>query len=146
MSNKFVLVPYEQVYREVEEKLSKDRSVGDKLSQEDILQAFSKAGKNRAQQILTHIVKTNCLEWTKRGELVIGGELIPNSHITDCLKYLIYPYKNIEVVGHKQFLEALVSSNIPKTLLGQKGAGHPPPPGKPLKEKERRSLNWKWHL
>ena len=121
-----------------------------KLSSDSILSSIPQNIKYKARAILQHIEDNDeNITWNKKGEVIINQNLIPNSHIIDLIKCMLYRYKNVQPEGLHQFRVALRDSNIPQTLV-QNGSGiirkqssqRKPPPGVPITEKKER---WIWH-
>jgi hypothetical protein len=95
---------------------------GDPLSIEIILHAIPKPQKTRARALLAHIEHMGDLTWTSTGELVVNGEAVHNSHITDLVRDTVKKYKTGKPIGISEFYQALAERNIPLTLLGNSDA------------------------
>ena len=140
---KMILVPIEEW-----EKESPQKEV--RLSRDHIVKTMPKHIKHKAEAILDHIDNhSDEINWSKTGELVLHGQQVPNSHIVDVLKGVLYNYKSFDPVGKEDFRTILLTTNIPRSLINQqKGDGEltRPPPGIPPKTSTERDLTegWKW--
>ena len=132
---KYVLVSYDEFH---------GTTNADKNQNKDfILASIPKNIQTKARAILEHISKDSNLDWNEKGELIINGEIINNSHITDLIKCALYSYKNFNPHGYDRFRTALQISNLPQSLL-QRGEGLPPP-GIPDKTINSNNQEWVWH-
>ena len=132
-------------------ELHKPAKNEDKLSSHLILLPFGKVNRRNAETILSYIEKD--LDWNENGELVVHGEVITGSHITDLIKDCMYNYKNFQPLGYDIFYDRL---NIPLSLIKNSKRHHligkgsqtnvtipknsssnirPPPPGIPVNNK-----------
>ena len=131
MAHQMMLVPVENHrsadHRSAEENTGQENTSHDILDAEVILSAIPKNYKNRVGTLLNHISADpeQRLQWTKRGELIYHGSVIPGSHITDLLKSSQREYKHSPLVGQQQFETALKQMNVPTGLLESR----PGPPG-----------------
>ena len=147
---KFVLVPFDEIdrYKNIRENIIES------LDKEKILAVIPKNVIHKAKSILDHISDSNAMSWNEKGEIIIDGECIENSHITDLVKSSLYAYKNLNPIGYNQFHATLLKSNIPRSLI-QQGSGFNsqslPPPGIPSKKSSKKSMShssnkqWVWH-
>ena len=140
---KMILVPMDEWVKESPQQETR-------LSRDHILKTIPKHIKHKAEAVLDHIDNhSDKINWSKTGELVLHGQRIPNSHILDVLKGLLYNYKSFDPVGKEDFRTILLETNIPRSLINrQKGLGElaRPPPGIPPKTSTKRvfSEDWKW--
>lgn len=87
------------------------------LSADSILIGIPKQGRRDAAAILHHIQNSPGISWNLRGEIVLDGTPVENSHITDLLKYSLFHYKTWKPVGVEEFYHALADSNLPTGLI-----------------------------
>ena len=131
-----------------------------KLAVEVIVSALPKKFRNKAMSFLTHLLNhpQPLINWDERGEVSIKGEIIPNSHISDLVKYTVSPFKSFIPNGFYKFNEVANEMGLPKSLFGKKEDPRnlkkqppkslPPPPGIPTnkrgggKKKKILSRNW----
>ena len=85
-----------------------------------ILMAIPKNNQHKARALLMHIQTDKCrtLTWNDRGEIIISGESVPGSHISDLIKDAMYRYRNLTPIGHDKFYKTLADMNIPLGLIG----------------------------
>lgn len=135
MSQKWVVVPWEQ-YQSPQPQTGGlvQRTSG--LSRDSVLAAIPKHSRRDAQAILQHIERAPDIAWDDKGQLVVKGETVLRSHITDLLKDAFYKYKNWEAEGASTFYRALAESNLPAGLVHNperrallERYKHPQPPG-----------------
>jgi len=137
---KYVLIPFDEYHGE---KLPTKENLQRKVSVESVVSLLPRNYQHKAKAILDHVENNNDLDWNEKGEIIIEGETIPNSHITDLIKRSLYSYKNFNPLGYDRFKTALQKSNLPQSLL-QHGGGDSvtqriPPPGLPS------NTEWIWH-
>ena len=144
-----VLIPYDQFinpdtnqegdtpYQQAADNTSK----AEKMSRDLILIPFGKNHFKHANTLLSYVERN--MDWNQNGEIVIQGETIPASHITDLLKDAMYAYKNFTPIGYAQFYQNLFS--VPTSLIrnpnrkylvgkGSSRQNIPPPPGLPINQ------------
>ena len=112
MMQKWAVIPWEQ-YNKQEENSETTPS----LDIDDILLGIPKQGRRDASAILRHIQSSPDITWNSRGELVLHGSVIANTHIADLLKFSLFQYKTWEPSGVTAFYRALAESNIPTGLI-----------------------------
>lgn len=116
MSQKYAVIPWEQYIA-----CSSDDNQSGKgepsLSVDTILLGIPKQGRRDATAILHHIQNSSDISWNSRGELVLHGSVIPNTHIADLIKYSLFHYKSWKPSGVGEFYRALASSNLPAGLI-----------------------------
>ena len=97
-----------------------EKEVKDRLSVEIILTAVPKPYRNKARSMLSHISAhpNQLIDWNEKGEILISGELISNSHISDLLKDSMRPTRDFTPVGADKFYKALSEMGIPRSLIG----------------------------
>ena len=136
---KYILTPIDQE--------NKSDVATNGISAEDIIQCLPKSIKNKAKVLLDHLHRGRAVHWNDKGEISISEDAnIAGSHIVDLVKCALLPYKNFNPVGYEQFQLALQETNIPKSILIQRGSGFPPP-GQPVAKKNRTLSEdkWQWH-
>ena len=97
---KLILIPYEKYTRlflPPEERLEPmDTKKENKLSDKDILSLLPEKLRDKGKQFL-HFLKTEpSIDWDEKGRVIIDGNILNFSHITDFLKDTLQPGKPIE--------------------------------------------------
>lgn len=172
MMRKMVLVPYDKYERLLSGQVSQPKplSIADTDREQvtidirdnshpissdnktdDLLTSLPLSLRSRAEVILNHLNKHTNLRWNDKGEIIIDGQLIKGSNITDLIKIQLKDYKSFHPVGTEVFSQLVRESNVPQSVLTQTrrsqfGSGNiPPPPGKPVRRKPSvKALRHKW--
>ena len=115
---KLILIPYEKytrLFSPPEERLEPmDTKKENKLSDEDILSLLPEKLRDKGKQFL-HFLKTEpSIDWDKKGRVIIDGNILNFSHITDFLKDTLQPGKPIE---HLERWYAKLSDSVPLSLV-----------------------------
>jgi hypothetical protein len=86
------------------------------------LQLFPQNYRTRAQNLLTHARNQAGIDWNQKGEILVNGNLIPGSHVVDLIDNTIRYKKGIQrdTPGTREFVKALMDSNVPQALIGNK--------------------------
>ena len=121
---KLILIPYEKYARlfspseECLERLEPmDTKKENKLSNQDILSLLPEKLRDRGKQFL-HFLKTEpSIDWDEKGRVIIDGDILNFSHITDFLKDTLQPGKPIEPVEHLESWYAKLSDSVPLSLV-----------------------------
>lgn len=96
--------------------------------------------RNRAQNLLNHIENKTDLKWNDRGELLVDGAPFAGSHIVDLIDDTVRHKKTERPLGSETFIDALLNSNVPRTLIGNKPRLNRPfdntPPPSPVQIRE----------
>ena len=91
-----------------------DTKKENKLSDEDILSLLPEKLRDKGKQFL-HFLKTEpSIDWDEKGRLIIDGNILNFSHITDFLKDSLQPGKPIE---HLESWYAKLSDSVPLSLV-----------------------------
>jgi hypothetical protein len=114
MTQKWVVVPWE-IYDSAQQ--GGDQQGTPALNREAVLAAIPKNSRRDGLVILQHIERTPGISWNEKGELVLKGEVVPRTHISDLLKNAFYQYKNWEAEGAVPFYNALAESHLPESLI-----------------------------
>ena len=87
------------------------------LSVEDITAMIPKNARHKAASLL-QLLDAH-VKWNSRGEIVIDGKVIENSHIADLIKFTVTNHfsKMRAPIGHHTFYKLLDKINIPRSLL-----------------------------
>lgn len=64
------------------------------------------------------------LDWNKKGEIIVNGQTIQNSHLVDLLKYAVTVLSHNKPLGYDQFCDALKQLHVPSGFLVQHGSGY----------------------
>lgn len=116
MTQKWAVIPWEE-YTAKEEDTTQTGKGEPSLSMDTILLGIPKQGRRDAGAILHHIQNSSDISWNTRGELVLHGTVIPNSHIADLLKFSLFQYKSWKPTAITEFYRALADSNLPAGLI-----------------------------
>lgn len=83
---------------------------------------FPKNYRTRANQLLNHIRESTDLNWNEKGELLVSGRPVTGSHVVDLVGDLVKPkMKHTSTPrGMDDMVEALIMSNAPMSLIGNK--------------------------
>lgn len=127
---------------------SQDQS-SQRLSDSMILCPFGKNQLKNAEALLSYV--RMCMDWNEKGELMVGGELVPGSHVTDLLRDCLSRFhKKTLPIGAGIFYANLQNAplsliyNVHRHPLVGKGLKlssikkvnrAPPPPGLPVSKK-----------
>lgn len=135
-TKKMVLVPFDQIQQRGDNKpqgqqygegvvqqsdTSADKSVSpvmgepvtgenmtkEKLDQELILIPIPQKYRRRARDILQKINSNTTIDWDDRGQLIIQGDTVEGSHMTDILKYFLYKNADIAPMGYNRVVSLL---------------------------------------
>lgn len=164
-TRKMVVIPFEKYERLLKQKPQTDQSreatpqitieepveVNSSLPTPDIISSLPSNIKKRGERLLTAL--NGVLKWNEKGEIIIDGEVIPFTHITDLIKDALTSLKTFDPSGSREFYRLIKSSNVPLSLIANPtrrkeltGGGdsepeslkrkldHPPPPGIPDKK------------
>ena len=76
--------------------------------------------KPKAERLLTYLKREPDLAWTDRGELVVDGHVVTDSHLVDLINDVIRPKRTTSPnpVGWEPFMSVLKRINVPKELIG----------------------------
>lgn len=109
------------------------------VEEDKLLAQFPRTLRSRARLLLNYL--TPQVTWNDKSEILISGQLIPNSNIVDLIKVQLKDYRDFRPTGIEDFDKLLTDINVPLSLLTpsrreQTGRGIiPPPPGLPVKRK-----------
>ena len=118
---KLILILYEKytrLFSSPEERLERlepmDTKKENKLSDQDILSLLPEKLRDKGKQFL-HFLKTEpSIDWDEKGRVIIDGDILNFSHITDFLKDTLQPGKSIE---HLESWYAKLSDSVPLSLV-----------------------------
>ena len=121
---KLILIPYEKyarLFSPSEERLERlepmDTKKENKLSDQDILSLLPEKLRDKGKQFL-HFLKTEpSIDWDEKGRVIIDGNILNFSHITDFLKDTLQPGKPVEPVEHLESWYAKLSDSVPLSLV-----------------------------
>lgn len=131
---KMVLVPWDQYMHlktgktEINnEEITKitEKQTNERLSCDMILKPFGKHQIRNAETLLRYV--ENNMDWNDIGEIIIKGQLISGSHVTDLLKDCLNKGRKWEPTGCREFYNSLkdvpmsLVLNTPRRLLIGKG-------------------------
>ena len=88
------------------------------LSDEMIVRGIPKNMKTRAQALLARLKeREDAITWDERGQVILRGDLIPKSNISDLISDAMRSRKHFNPVGVREFYDVLYEINIPKDLV-----------------------------
>ena len=89
----------------------------DGMSVDDIIGIMPKNAQKKASSLLQLI--QDHVNWNERCELVVGDEPIPNSHISDLVRYTVVRHFSNKrpPIGSAEFFAILKRLNIPRSLI-----------------------------
>ena len=67
-----------------------------RLSKDLILNVFGKNHYKQANSLLLFIENIPHLDWNESGEIIVNGQTVADSHITDLLRDALFNYKNFD--------------------------------------------------
>ena len=126
---RMVLIPEEKLLRYEERDKQKPEIIygrGEKeeepkvevLSDEMIVRGIPKNMKTRAQALLARLKeREDAITWDERGQVILKGDLIPKSNISDLISDAMRSRKHFNPVGVREFYDILYEINIPKDLV-----------------------------
>jgi hypothetical protein len=87
------------------------------MSINQIMDTLPQSAKKKGLTLL-QLIKPH-LNWNQRGEIVIAGQPIPQSHISDLVKFTVVRYFNMSKPpeGFQYFSQKLQDLNIPQSLI-----------------------------
>jgi len=119
---KLILLPESRYNKLTSHSTVQDEEVsqGERLSQDIILKAIPKNFRVRAEALLEHLSHVNELSWNNRGTLLFNERVILHSNISDLLRYSMREYTHFSPVGLEEYVQGLVNSNVPESLIGNR--------------------------
>ena len=86
--------------------------------EEKIIDTLPKTTKQLGHSLLSHIKSSQKINWNDRGQVIIDGNLIPNTNILDLVHSVIRIRKTKSPpVGSREFTRALTELNTPSELF-----------------------------
>jgi hypothetical protein len=110
------------------------------IADTDLMTSIPKTFKHKAAALLKYIQSDKDIKWDSHGQLVIGGNVIENSHIVDLLHDALRSRKKVSrAKGWRELSTYLKSRNVPKELIGNPEWFYTPPtsPEKQLHKRRR---------
>ena len=95
----------------------------DVLKPEHIVAAMGKPYRSKTKNLLDYLnhADPNILKWTKKGELLHNGQIIPGSNVIDLFRSAMHGISNgLNIPGVNILENILHESNAPISLLGNK--------------------------
>nr|CAB3265868.1 serine--tRNA ligase, mitochondrial [Phallusia mammillata] len=88
---------------------------------QQIVAGMPKSLKHKAARIMRIVNESPGMDFKPTGQLVVEGDVIPNSNIEDLVHDVVRKTTKIGgPVGWERFMAALNEANVPKTLVGNK--------------------------
>ena len=86
-----------------------------------MLETIPKTLRRKGEMLLNHLKETSNLHWNELGEIILDGEQIIGSNISDLLNDTLRPRKTGDVPrGWDVFASELKRTNVPRDLIGNK--------------------------
>ncbi len=86
-----------------------------------VLQSVPKTRQATASRLMNHIKGNPNVKFNEKGELVVRGKVVPNTHAVDLVNDLLRKRVNVDSPkGWKDLASALKEGNIPRELIGNK--------------------------
>ena len=153
---RMVLIPEEKLLRYEERDKQKPEILygrGEKepkvevLSDEMIVRGIPKNMKTRAQALLARLKeREDAITWDERGQVILKGDLIPKSNISDLISDAMRSRKHFNPVGVQKFYDVLYEINVPKDLVRNEKRWSKEEEEKEEEEEEEEEKAWlsKW--
>ncbi len=91
--------------------------VRSRLDLSTLIPGLPKTNRPAAKLLIGHIASTEALDWNENGEVIVNGERVLNSNITDLISAVSRQRKNPQIVGLDVFVRALKTSNVPQSAV-----------------------------
>lgn len=86
-----------------------------------VVDSLPKTLQNKGRLLVDHLKDSTELSWNDRGELIIKGETIAGSNVSDLIHETLRARKlSSEPTGWKPYADVLKQSNVPGALIGNK--------------------------
>ncbi len=83
-----------------------------------VVDATPKPYKNKAKVLLKYLEQNKNVAWSKNGELIYNGKIVPHTHVVDLVQDTLRKRKTHTPHGWKTFASALKESNVPRDVIG----------------------------
>ena len=90
------------------------------LPKPDLIASMPKNYRSKAKLLMDHINRHPEMAFTDKDELVYRGNTIEASNLFDLVNAYSRPASNAEPRGWKEFGQALLEQNVPRTAVGNK--------------------------
>jgi hypothetical protein len=115
---------YNRIYdtrtRNLEVNIKEEQSKPSQLQTNELITTMPKLLQKKADHILNYIRDSDHLGWNQNRQLVVNGEVIPNSNIIDLVRHLIDSGgKRDHPKGWQLFKEKISELNVPTYLLAK---------------------------
>ena len=119
-----------------------DESVenGEKGIPSDVLASLPKNLKSKGNRLLDFIKNNPDINFNERGELIVDGSTIANSHASNLVNHVLKKSK-VPPIGWNLFKDKLQRMNVPRSLLGVDTVAQRPPSRSVDSKKSHRSSN-----
>ena len=86
---------------------------------ENIADVLHPKYREKALKILNKVKDDDQFSWDEYGRIVVGGQVIQSSNLSDILSITIRPtpLKTFEIPGLSKFAECIIRNNVPRTLF-----------------------------
>src|SRR5271170_1842920 len=108
-----------------------DEILGHQGKSPDVLQgAVNTFDRNNqvVRGLAAFMTRTPGLQWNSRGEIIVGGERVHNSSLTNLMTDVVANEPSINPTGSTQFARVLKNAGIPANLVGETTGKYRAPP------------------
>ena len=113
---------------------------GEKRIPSDVLASLPKNLKSKGNRLLDFIKNSPDINFNERGELIVDGSTIANSHASDLVNHVLKKSK-VPPIGWNLFEDKLQRMNVPRSLLGVDTVDQRPQSRSVDSKKSKRSSN-----
>ena len=115
-------------YNLINAPASRDESAenGEKRIPSDVLASLPKNLKSKGNRLLDFIRNNPDINFNERGELIVDGSMIANSHASDLVNHVLRKSK-VPPIRWNQFKDKLQRMNVLRSLLGVDTVDQRPP-------------------
>jgi hypothetical protein len=116
---KMVLIPQNKYNKLIsrEERQEDTSDSYEALDKHIILKAVQKNFRSRAESLLEHLESDNNITWNNKGAFIYKGHIVPQSNISDLIRYCMREYTSFKPVGLDIYIKALAAANAPESLI-----------------------------
>ncbi len=98
-----------------------------KMDLNGLVASLPKTNKNAAKLLIQHLQATNAIDWNEAGEVLIDGQRVLNSNISELFTAVSRKKAVPPLPGLEAFVNALKNSNVPNAAVVNRRLMGPPP-------------------
>ncbi len=106
---------------------SKVAAAAEKMDLNSLVASLPKTNKNAAKLLIRHLQATNAIDWNDAGEVLIDGQRVLNSNISELFTAVSRKKAVHAVPGLEAFVNALKRSDVPTAAVVNQRLMGPPP-------------------